>query len=183
MWTIFKVFVEFFTILFLFCVWDIFGHKACGILAPQLGIKPMAPASEGETPTVGPPGKSPEVFLLGLKQAFWTGSSRPLLGFLCSSSGALLLSPAPSLSYRPGVFPQGALGIYILYYSLSCVLLFATPWTAAFQAPLSTGFCRQEYWSGIPSLGDLPDPGIKPGSPVWQADSLPSEPPQKSTYI
>ena len=114
MWTIFKVFVEFFTILFLFCVWDIFGHKACGILAPQLGIKPMAPASEGETPTAGPPGKSPEVFLLGLKQAFWTGSSRPLLGFLCSSSGALLLSPAPSLSYRYSDLPVNIFETYSL---------------------------------------------------------------------
>jgi len=39
------------------------------------------------------------------------------------------------------------------------------------------GFCRQEYWSGLPfpSSGDLPDPGIKPGSPALQADSLPSE--------
>ena len=40
------------------------------------------------------------------------------------------------------------------------------------------GFSRQEYWSQLPfpSLGDLPDPGIEPGSPVLQADSLPSEP-------
>ena len=38
-------------------------------------------------------------------------------------------------------------------------------------------FSRQEYWSGLPfpSPGDLPDPGIKPGSPAWQADSLPFE--------
>ena len=45
----------------------------------------------------------------------------------------------------------------------------------------SMGFSRQEYWSGLPFLspGDLPDPGIKPGSPVLQADSLPSEPPGK----
>ena len=42
-------------------------------------------------------------------------------------------------------------------------------------------FSRQEYWSGlpIPSPGDLPDPGIEPGSPALQADSLPSEPPGK----
>ena len=47
------------------------------------------------------------------------------------------------------------------------------------QAPLSMGFSRQEYWSGflVPSPGNLPDPGIKPGSPALQADSLPSEPP------
>ena len=43
------------------------------------------------------------------------------------------------------------------------------------------GFSRQEYWSGLPfsSPGDLPDPGIKPGSPTSQADALPSEPPGK----
>ena len=46
--------------------------------------------------------------------------------------------------------------------------LFVTPWTAAHQAPLSMGFSRQEYWSGLPlpSPGDLPDPGIKPVSLV-----------------
>ena len=45
------------------------------------------------------------------------------------------------------------------------------------QASLSMGFPRQEYWSGLPfpSPGDLPDPGIKPGSPALQVDSLPSE--------
>ena len=56
-----------------------------------------------------------------------------------------------------------------------------TPQTAARQAPLSMEFSRQEYWSGLPfpSPGDLPGPGIKPGSPVLQADSLLSEPPGK----
>ena len=48
--------------------------------------------------------------------------------------------------------------------SLSCVRLFATPWTVARQAPPTMGFSRQEYWSGLsfPSPGDLPDPGIEP---------------------
>ena len=52
--------------------------------------------------------------------------------------------------------------------SLSRVRLFATPRTAAHQAPPSMGFSRQEYWSGLPfpSPGDLPDPGIEPGSPT-----------------
>ena len=55
------------------------------------------------------------------------------------------------------------------------------PWTIAYQAPLSLGFSRQEYWSGLPfpSPGDLPDSGIKPRSPTVQADALPSEPPGK----
>ena len=63
--------------------------------------------------------------------------------------------------------------------SLSCVRLFATPWTVVYQASPSMGFFRQEYWSGVPFLspGDLPDPGIEPGSPKLQADALPSEPP------
>ena len=53
----------------------------------------------------------------------------------------------------------------------------ATPWTVACRAPLSMGFSRQEYWSGLPfsSPGDLPDPRIEPGSPALQADSLPTE--------
>ena len=53
-----------------------------------------------------------------------------------------------------------------------------TPWTVARQAPLSMGFYRQEYWSGLPRPppGDLPNPGTKPGSPALQADSLPFEP-------
>ena len=65
--------------------------------------------------------------------------------------------------------------------SLSHVQLFATPWTVAYQAPPSTGFSRQECWSALPfpSPGDLPDPGIEPGSPALWADALPSEPPGK----
>ena len=52
-----------------------------------------------------------------------------------------------------------------------------TPWTVSCQAPLSMGFSRQEYWSALPfpSPGDLPDPGIEPGSPALDADSLPNE--------
>ena len=65
--------------------------------------------------------------------------------------------------------------------SLSRVQLVATPWNVAHQGPPSMGFSRQEYWSGFPFPipGDLPDPGIKPGSPVLQADALLSEPPGK----
>ena len=53
-------------------------------------------------------------------------------------------------------------------YSLSHVQLFATPWTVACQAPLSPGFPRQEYWSGLPftSPEDLLNPGIEPGAPA-----------------
>ena len=60
---------------------------------------------------------------------------------------------------------------------LSRVRLVVTPWTVAYQAPQSMEFSRHEYWSGLPfpSPVDLPDPGIKPGSPPLQADTLLSE--------
>ena len=68
--------------------------------------------------------------------------------------------------------------------SHSHVRLFATPWTVAYQASPSMGFSRQEYWSGLPfpSPGDLPDPGIEPGSLALEADTLTSEPPQKPLF-
>ena len=61
----------------------------------------------------------------------------------------------------------------VVLVAKSCPTL-ETPWTIACQTPLSTGFSRQEYWSGLsfPSPGNLPDPGIEPWSPVSQAGSL-----------
>ena len=64
--------------------------------------------------------------------------------------------------------------IYVCCAVLSCfnhVQLFATLWTVAHQAPLSMGFSRQEFWSGLPfpPPGDLPDPGIKPTPPASPA--------------
>ena len=72
------------------------------------------------------------------------------------------------------------LGVRVLSH-FSPVQLFVTPWTVAHQAPLSVGFSKQEYWSGLPCPlpGDFPDTGIKPRSPTLQANSLPSEPPGK----
>ena len=74
----------------------------------------------------------------------------------------------------------GYLHVTILFVcvSLSRVQFFITSWTVAHQAPLSTEFSRQEYWSKLPlpSPGDLPKPEIEPGSPALQADSLLSEP-------
>ena len=60
---------------------------------------------------------------------------------------------------------------------LNRVQLFANPWTVAYQAPLSMGSFRKEYWTGLPfsSPWDLPDPGIEPRSPALQVDPLPSE--------
>ena len=79
------------------------------------------------------------------------------------------LSFCPTLSF----LPQTPVHRSVLYVCISvvlsqfsCVRLFVTPWTAACQAPLSMGFSRQEYWSGLlcPPPGDLPKPGIKPAS-------------------
>ena len=81
-----------------------------------------------------------------------------------------------------GLFLSGTRMACVCGLSLfSRVGLPATPWSAAHQAPLSIGFSRQEYLSGLPfpSLGDLPNPGIKPGSPALQADFFSFEPPGK----
>ena len=68
-------------------------------------------------------------------------------------------------------------------HSLSDVWLFVT-WAIAYQAPLSMGFSRQEYWSGLPfaSPGNLPNPGIELRSPALQAGTLQSEPPGKPNF-
>ena len=60
-----------------------------------------------------------------------------------------------------------------------------TPGTIAPQAPLSMGFSKQEYWSGLsfPSLGHLPDPGIEPVSPAWAGRFFTTEPPGKPQYV
>ena len=67
---------------------------------------------------------------------------------------------------------------------LNHVRLFVTLWTVAHQAPLSMGFSKQEYWSGLPfpSPGDFSDPGIKAVSPALQADALSSEPSGKPLH-
>ena len=59
--------------------------------------------------------------------------------------------------------------IILMCWLLSCVRLFETAWTLAYQAFLFMGFSRQKYWSGLPfsSLGDLPDPGIEPAYTLY----------------
>ena len=63
--------------------------------------------------------------------------------------------------------------VYVCAQLLNCIQLFAAPWTAAHQAPLSMEFSRQEYWSGLPfpSPEDLPNPGIEPASPCISCTS------------
>ena len=68
---------------------------------------------------------------------------------------------------------------------VSRVRVFATQWTEAHQAPLSVGFSRREYWSGLPfpSQGDLPSPEIKSKSPALAGRFFPTEPPGKPLYV
>ena len=98
-----------------------------------------------------------------------------LFTLICIISVDLSLSPSNLFCYVQSSFiPMGC----IVLVTQSCLTL-CNPWTIAHQAPLSMGFSRQEYQSGLsfPSPGDLPNPGIKPWSPALQADSLLSEPP------
>ena len=86
-------------------------------------------------------------------------------------------------SWNPGSWRPASCLLLKLYLktggglvTMMCPTL-VTPWTIAFQASLSMGFSRQEYWSWLPfpPPGDLPNPRIEPGSPAFQADSLPTE--------
>ena len=97
-----------------------------------------------------------------------------------------LASWLPSYLLLPSVSPKQSLlwqtgDMEFMGKSLCHVWLFVTPWAVACQTPLSIEFSRQKYWSELPfsSPGDLPDPGIEPGSLASQADSLPSELPGK----
>ena len=76
--------------------------------------------------------------------------------------------------------------IVVVVQLLDQVQLFVTPWTVVHQAPLSMGFPRQEYWSGLPfpSPGDLPGPGIEPIFPTLTSEFFTTEPPGKTlTFI
>ena len=120
------------------------------------------------------------------RQEYWSGLPCPPVGDLPNSGIKPVSLTSPALAGR--FFTTGvsweAQSVYTMkkwsvVKSLSCVRLFATPWTVAYQAP-SMGFSRQEYWSRLPfpSPGDLPNSGIKPMSPVspaLQVDPLPAE--------
>ena len=85
--------------------------------------------------------------------------------FKCSGLQFVSESHAFFLHSSSQLCPVFSLAVSVVE-SPSHVQLFATPWTVARQAPLSMGFFRQEYWSGLPPPWDLPDPGIEPMSPV-----------------
>ena len=96
-------------------------------------------------------------------------------------------SPCSSVSpSRVQILTRSLLFLSCLY-SLGCVsmLRYLTLWTGAHQAPLSTGFSRQEYWSGLLYLspGDLPDSGIKPVSLALAGEFFTAEPPEKPALV
>ena len=124
-------------------------------------------------------------------------SEKNCLCFLCIQSAHnsilvfLILTPFYSLSFYTNqnpikmvtIFsfvPRGNLQHFTMMFAIACMcpqsfLTLCNPMDCSHQAPLSMGFPRQEYCSGLPfpSPGDLPDPGIEPRSPILQADSLP----------
>ena len=98
-----------------------------------------------------------------------------------------LLTSAKTEFLNTFTFTDARIPTYFLgKQKCSCsVMSSSTPWTMAHQAPLSMGFSREKYWSGLPfpSPRDLPNIGIKPGSSTLQADSLPREPPEKLWFF
>ena len=102
------------------------------------------------------------------------------LSIIQGSSAVVLMALAGCLAWlAPGDKCQEGVGMLSRF---SHVRLFATLWTVAHQAPLSMGFSRQEYFSGLPCPppGNRPKPGSEIGFPALQVDSLPGEPPGKS---
>ena len=103
----------------------------------------------------------------------------------CKAALRNLRQTLPSLPQSNMKLTSNCLVVIHALVTKSCPTL-VTPWTVAHQAPLSMRFCRQEYWSGLPSpspsLLDLPDLGIEPRSPALQADSFPTELQGKPAY-
>ena len=108
--------------------------------------------------------------------------------------GQCLPGVPPPQVWSPALQFSSAVTVHLVFimsqvqlYVCMCLLAQSSPivilWTLARHAPLSMEFSRQEYWSGLPlpSPGDLPDPGISPVSPAWQADCLPAGSPGKPT--
>ena len=123
-------------------------------------------------------------------------SQGPLKGNICTWSWKEA-SLSPHLSQPVFLFPLAVMSIPRQVYCcrvcvcaklLSCVQLFATVGAIACQAPLSMGFSRQEYWSGLPCPppGDLSDPGIEPmslASPALAGRFFTTEPPGKPCVL
>ena len=109
------------------------------------------------------------------RQEYWSGLSFPISGDLpdpriqptsftsLALAGRFLITGATRKAHGTNLEERK-----VKVKLLSCVWLFATPWTVAYQAPPSIRFSRQGYWSGLPfpSPGNLHEAGIKPGSPT-----------------
>ena len=156
----FCCFYIFFCVFFFF----FFCKEACTILVPRPGIEPTSPALEHEVLTTGPPGNSRHILLV--KQ-----SPRP------DSKGGNVNSYT-LIGVQGSYYVPGCCCCYLV--TQSCLTL-CDPWTVARQAPLSVGFCRQEYWSGLPfpPPGDLPEPGIEPASSALAGKFFTTEQPGK----
>ena len=110
----------------------------------------------------------------GLSRVFSSITILQLSAFFTTQLSHLYMTTWKTIALTIGAFVSKVMSQPMKWSEVaqSCptrpVRLFATPWTVAYQAPLSMGFSRQEYWSGLPfpSPGDLPHPGIEPGSPA-----------------
>ena len=119
------------------------------------------------------------------RQEYWSGLPFSSPGNP-PNPGIELASPALTGGFFTIESPSSVVVIwFVCVWTLSCVQLFETPWAVALQAPPSMGFCRQEYWSGLPfpPPGDLLTQGSDPRLLHGQADSLPSESPGKPSYL
>ena len=100
----------------------------------------------------------------------------------CSAAGSTVRVGERAARDRQGPCPRGAddlVGVACVLGRFGPIQLCAALWTVARQAPLSLGFSRQECWSGLPCPppGDLPDPGMEPGSPALAGGFFTTEPP------
>ena len=133
----------------------------CSSLSTTVGLHVIVP-----TQTVS--SRSGKLFNFPLHPAAATAKLLQSCPTLCDP-----IDGSPSGSSLPGILQARTLEWIAIFFSnawkwkvkvksLSCIQLLATPWTAAYQAPLSMGFARQEYWSGVPS----PSPPLHPSH--WQ---------------
>ena len=117
--------------------------------------------------------------MTGQRLVFWKVAKRPTCGESRSPGWGVLRTK--SVTWKT---PRD---YHVCEFMLSCVRPFATLWIVARQAPLSMGFSRQEFWSGLPfpPWGDLPEPGIKPTScvaPALAGKFFIVEPPGKTKF-
>jgi len=134
------------------------GVGCHALFLPDPGIKPRSPPLWADSFPSEPPGKpkSTGVGSLTLLQGNCWPRNRTRVSCIAGRFSTTELQEKPFMLVKVKV------------KSLNLVRLFVTPWSVVHQAPPSMGFSKQDYWSGLPfpSPGDLPDPGIEPGSPT-----------------